>query len=78
MGMEEVGARSDAGKHAVVTMQVHVGFIKKDQDFLAHFHTFQVLEKQVKFGEWGSTRSWGSTLAWQRKRRKVRWEDLPQ
>ena len=33
MGMEEVGARSDAGKHAVVTMQVHVGFIKKTKIF---------------------------------------------
>ena len=50
MGIEEVGARSDAGKHAVVTMQVNVGFKSKTKIFLAHFHTFQVLEKQVKFG----------------------------
>ena len=35
MGMEdqEVEARSDAGKHAVGSWQVHVGFIKKTKSF---------------------------------------------
>ena len=44
MGIEEVGARNAAGKHAVH----HAGkrwLWKQEQDFLAHFHTFQVLEE---------------------------------
>ena len=51
MGMEEVGARSDAGKHAVGSWQVHVGFIKKTKIFWPTSILFRCWRKQVKF--WG-------------------------
>ena len=51
MGMEEVGARSDAGKHSVVTMQVHVGYKNKTKIFWPTSILFRCWRKQVKF--WG-------------------------
>ena len=51
MGMEEVGARSAAGKHAVVTMQVNVGYKNKTKIFWPTSILFRCWRKQVKF--WG-------------------------
>ena len=51
MGMEEVGARSAAGKHVVVTMQVNVGYESKTKIFWPTSILFRCWRKQVKF--WG-------------------------
>ena len=51
MGMEEVEARSAAGKHVVVTMQVNVGYESKSKIFWPNSILFRCCRKQVKF--WG-------------------------
>ena len=51
MGMEEAGARSAAGKHVVVTMQVNVGYESKTKFFWPTSILFRCWRKQVKF--WG-------------------------
>ena len=49
MGMEEVGAGSAAGKHAVVTMQVNIGYKNKTKIFWPTSILFRCWRKQVKF-----------------------------
>ena len=53
---QEVEARSDAGKYAVGSWQVHVGFIKKTKSFWPSSIILGAGETGVKCGEWGSTR----------------------
>ena len=49
MGTEEVGARSAAGKHAVVTTQVNVGYESKSKIFWLTSILFRCCRKHVKF-----------------------------